>query len=531
MRLLIAILVAGMIIAFGLHVNVGSATAATEDEIENAIVKGLAWLADQQQPAGYFGSLGDSSLYKMAQTGLAVLKFEERAKDLGYDPFDENYEYHEQVENGLDYLYSQTVVDNENRVDMWGSSSTYETSIAMMAIAASNNPNRTVGALGSAVDGWTYENVLQGMMDWLVYAQQTGENYPCENGGWYYNEDVGDWYAFADQSNTGYATLALGFAAAPAPLGFGLMIPDEVLNRLNTYINTVQDPMDGDNYDGGSWYEPCTTRKWVNILKTGNLLYEMALVGDNLDTERVQNAISYIENHWNDNGVQHEFPWTSLGWVDSYQAMFMTMKGFEGLGINTITVGGSDIDWFDNVSDVIVANQHENGYWEYLNTDITEGEQSPVLRTVWALLTLERVVPTVKLSVYVDIKPGSWPNPINLKAKGVLPVAVLGTENFDVTLIDPETITLTRDDVECFVVPIRWSYEDVATPYEDGYGGHDLNGDGYMDLTLKFKTQEVVECLALEEVAGETIPLILNGNLYEVEGGTPIDGQDCVWVL
>jgi hypothetical protein len=130
------------------------------------------------------------------------------------------------------------------------------------------------------------------------------------------------------------------------------------------------------------------------------------------------------------------------------------------------------------------------------------------------------------IPVDVDIKPGSCPNPLNKKSKGVLPVAVLGTEDFDVTTIDPETIELTR------VAPIRWSYEDVATPFEGELCDcHDLNGDGYMDLTLKFDTQELVETLRLSEEAGKTIPLTITGNLIEEEGGTPIEGEDCIWVL
>ncbi|MBW2570647.1 MAG: PQQ-like beta-propeller repeat protein [Deltaproteobacteria bacterium] len=135
--------------------------------------------------------------------------------------------------------------------------------------------------------------------------------------------------------------------------------------------------------------------------------------------------------------------------------------------------------------------------------------------------------------VFVDIKPGSCPNPlnVNVKDKGVLPVAVLGTMDFDVTTIDPSTIKLTREPVDCFVQPIRWSCEDVATPFEEELCDcHDLNGDGYMDLTLKFVTQEVVSCLALEELAGKTIPLTLTGNLKEENSGTPIIGEDCVWI-
>ena len=42
----------------------------------------------------------------------------------------------------------------------------------------------------------------------------------------------------------------------------------------------------------------------------------------------------------------------------------------------------------------------------------------------------------------VDIKPGSCPNPINVKSKGVLPTEILGTEDFDVTMVDPASVRL-----------------------------------------------------------------------------------------
>jgi len=133
--------------------------------------------------------------------------------------------------------------------------------------------------------------------------------------------------------------------------------------------------------------------------------------------------------------------------------------------------------------------------------------------------------------VYVDIRPSSWPNPINLKTKGVLPVAICGTADFDVTTIDPETIRLTLNGDE--VTPLRWSYQDVATPYiGEPCCGHDLNGDGILDLTLKFKTQEVIKTLGLDNFKNrDEIALILNGNLKEEFDGTPIQGQDCIVIL
>jgi hypothetical protein len=135
------------------------------------------------------------------------------------------------------------------------------------------------------------------------------------------------------------------------------------------------------------------------------------------------------------------------------------------------------------------------------------------------------------LPVHLDIKPGSWPNPLQLKEKGVLPVAVCGSEDFDVTTIDPESIRLTLEGTE--VAPLRWSYEDVATPYEgEPCTGHDLDGDGYLDLTLKFKAQEVIQTLGLDAFSDrDVVILMLTGNLKAEFGGTPIQGQDCIWIL
>jgi hypothetical protein len=149
------------------------------------------------------------------------------------------------------------------------------------------------------------------------------------------------------------------------------------------------------------------------------------------------------------------------------------------------------------------------------------------------MLTLEKAVPEIEIPVSVDIKPQSCPNPLKLTSKGVLPVAVLGTEEFDVAEIDPATVKLSREGVdEDGVSPLRWAYEDVAKPFKGELCDcHELGADGYMDLTLKFDTPELVEKLQLTDVAGETIALTLTGNLREEFGGTPIRGEDCARVL
>jgi hypothetical protein len=133
--------------------------------------------------------------------------------------------------------------------------------------------------------------------------------------------------------------------------------------------------------------------------------------------------------------------------------------------------------------------------------------------------------------VYVDIKPGSCPNPFNVKSKGKLPVAILGSKDFDVQTIDPNTVMLSREGIEAGIASIRYNYEDVGTPFEGGLCDcHDYNGDGYIDMILKFKIQELVEILMLHDVAGLTIPLNLTGNLKAGEASTSISGKDCIRV-
>ena len=122
--------------------------------------------------------------------------------------------------------------------------------------------------------------------------------------------------------------------------------------------------------------------------------------------------------------------------------------------------------------------------------------------------------PPSGLAVHVelDIRPGSYPNPLNVRSKGVLPVAILGSEALDVSRIDVASIRLAG------VAPIRSSYEDITS-------------DGYTDLALKFKTPEIVEAIIEkygEPTKGQELTLSLEGVLYDE---TPIEGSDVVVIV
>ena len=132
------------------------------------------------------------------------------------------------------------------------------------------------------------------------------------------------------------------------------------------------------------------------------------------------------------------------------------------------------------------------------------------------------------VEVAVDVKPGSCPNPINAKSNGVVPAAILGTPDLDVTMLDPASIRLAG------VPALRSSFEDVGTPF-DPYTGkadcdmdcHEYGADGYMDLTVKFDTAELTAALG-DAGAPECIAVTLTGNFLEAYGGGPIVGEDVV---
>ena len=467
--------------------------AATEEDIQTAIDKGIEYLVAQQNlgTGQFVGEYGE-----LAETSFAVLKLLDRAYETGKDPFQEDsgapdyYMYHDNVVKGLDYIFLDAFTYGPGTgitFSIWGHE-TYNTGVAMMAIAASQTPGRVVVSANGVVNGLTYQQVVQGCVDYFVMAQNP-------DGAWRY------WFnpEPSDQSNTGYATLGLAYAE-----GFGCTVPQALKDDLSPWLDAIQDDVNGDSDDGGSHYT--VGGGWVNLLKTGNLLFEFAFVGDTVGVGRVDDAVDYIERHWDD-------PNNDPGWQNHYQAMYCLMKGLEAQGIDEIEVGGSPRDWFDEIADQILATQNPDGSWPW---DYWGG---PMLATEWALLTLEKVYWQPIIWVSVDIKPMSWPNPLNVNKKGVLPVAILGTEDFDVSQIDPATILLEG------VAPLRWALEDVGTP------GDQLAGpDGIMDLTLKFEAQEIVAALG-DVNDGDEIVLHLIGNLKEEFSGTPIGGEDVVRII
>ncbi len=82
------------------------------------------------------------------------------------------------------------------------------------------------------------------------------------------------------------------------------------------------------------------------------------------------------------------------------------------------------------------------------------------------------------VQVAIDVKPGIYPNAINIKTKGVVPVAVLGSASFDVNDVQAAPVRFgPMHQHDAGATALRWAFEDV-------------NNDSYVDLVFHFKAAE-----------------------------------------
>jgi WD40 repeat protein len=172
-------------------------------------------------------------------------------------------------------------------------------------------------------------------------------------------------------------------------------------------------------------------------------------------------------------------------------------------------VGTNDASVFDNAEILLLANGDP---LRYVNSGSVP--RSRVFAADWNEDGLNDIVLggyDGKLQLFlsitpveIDIKPWSDPNGINLKSKGVIPVAILTTDDFDATTVNPLSVEFGPGG---------------ATEAHGKEHIEDVDIDGDLDLLLHFRTQETgIECGDSEAVlTGETF-----------DGQTIIEGVDYV---
>ena len=115
----------------------------------------------------------------------------------------------------------------------------------------------------------------------------------------------------------------------------------------------------------------------------------------------------------------------------------------------------------------------------------------------------------VHVEVEIDIKPGAFPNTIQLGSNGTVAVGILSSPGFDATTVDPLTVSLAGAHVR-----LRGQGKPMSSAV-------DLNNDGLLDLVVHVSTE------ALQLTDGDT-EAILDGL---TSSGTPIRGTDSVRIV
>jgi len=427
-------------------------TSSPPAAIWQAIDDGMAWLSGEQESDGSWGGdVGTISWHPEGTTALVLIKFQSYAwEKFGISPFDLSYQYHQEVEDGWDYLFGRVrddpislqshlypggwVMDDPDvRVNGIGYNidvripedwhdRVYATSLFLAALVTGQEPTRLVDmeATHGVVfnQGLTYRAVAQDVVDWLAFAQGDRNN---DIGGFYYapldnTERVWDTTRGPCNSNSGYAYLGLQLAESIAPLfsntlaqAFACTVPQWVKDMAVHWVSVIQDPTSGGSLYRPHRLPPGTFENDINLLKTGNLIFEMTYAGVT-GTDFIR-AIDYIENHYYDPWVGiwgpgwgyqsvHTQPGDISGMPAEYQTMFCLMKGLDYSGISFLNTGSGNFNWwnqhpssgppYDDFATVIVEQQNNDGSWSQLDTLIAPNK---ILSTAWALLVLERFPP------------------------------------------------------------------------------------------------------------------------------------------
>ena len=346
-------------------------------EVENAIGKGLAWLAGKQQPGGYW-----AQAEYPAVTALALTAFQ--GDPAGFY----KRKYEQNVKSGYDYLVKNVKADGS----IYGKDlKNYNTSISMMAFLVANNT--------------AYEPILKNGRKYLISQQDDfGEkgmgDHPLDGGVGY-----GGTYKNSDMNNTASALEALYYtrylksdvANDPDSKDLNWKAATQFISRTQNLsgFNDQKWASDDPENKGGFVYFPENSKAGETKLADGKVAFR------SYGSASYNGLRSYIyaQMDKNDPRVKAVTDWLSRNFsIDENPGMeqaglyyyYHTMaKALSIAGIDTLTLkDGRKINWRQDLTKRLLDLQDSDGSWVNQKSG-RYWEKDPNLVTCYALITLE----------------------------------------------------------------------------------------------------------------------------------------------
>ncbi|MCK4723014.1 MAG: hypothetical protein KAT75_06910, partial [Dehalococcoidia bacterium] len=219
-------------------------------------------------------------------------------------------------------------------------------------------------------------------------------------------------------------------------------------------------------FDGG-WSWATSDNLWYygsDCDDTAAALMALTAAGGASAPAIVDNAVTYMQFCQGPTGGFQYDAWgaenlASTAWtIDAIVAIGQDPTGPDW------TTGGNPVDF-------LMTYQQPDGSF----LDSAAWSPNPYRNTADAIIALTgNPYPVISiLPVSIDIKPGTFPNDINLKSRGRIPVAILTTGCFDAATVDASTV--------------RFGPAGAAAVHD---ALKDVDGDGNVDMILHFKTED-----------------------------------------
>lgn len=359
----VVLIIAALMVVPYLGISSEKGTKAKAMELIN---NGLKWLSTQQEEDGSFR-------HHVGITGLAVTAFLKAPN--GCPP-----QYKEIVEKGLNYILQHQNEDGS----IYDKSSemarpNYETSIAVMAFAASGDPK--------------YKEAIAKAQKWLAQSQlDEGEGISPDDlrygGIGYGSKAARTGTKRGDMSNLNFAVQALKESGFPEddPLWEKVV---KFIERCQNYSETNDQPWAGD--DGGFVYAPDgeskagkdangKPRSYASMTYAGLLSFIYAKVDKN--DPRVQAAVKWIKQHYT---LDENTPIGKQGLFYNYHTMAKALTAYGERIIEDYR--GIKHDWYAELVDKLASLQKPGGFW--MNEVDRWMEGDPVLVTAYVVLALD----------------------------------------------------------------------------------------------------------------------------------------------